>query len=231
MAMSAGEIEIVSGSARLGGLLEPAGGGEALVLFAHGSGSSRHSPRNRTVARALHDRGVGTLLFDLLTREEEAQDRYTAHLRFDIELLAGRLVDATRQVLARDDAPRRIGYFGASTGAAAALTAAAALGERVDAVVSRGGRPDLAVHSLHHVSAPTLLIVGALDLPVIALNEQAYERLTCEKDLVLIPAAGHLFDEPRSLEKVSGLASEWFMRHLLAAPAASGAGARDVRSP
>jgi dienelactone hydrolase len=229
--VSAGEIEIVSGSVRLGGLLEPAGSGEALVLFAHGSGSSRHSPRNRTVARALHDRGVGTLLFDLLTREEESQDRYTAHLRFDIELLAGRLIDATRGVLAREDAPIRIGYFGASTGAAAALTAAGALGDRVDAVVSRGGRADLAAHSLQHVSAPTLLIVGALDLPVIALNEQAYERLACEKELVLIPAAGHLFDEPRSLEKVAGLACEWFARHLLGAPAAPSAGAGDRRAP
>ncbi len=209
------EAWIPSGSARLGATLEPAGTGEALVLFAHGSGSSRHSPRNQAVARALREAGVGTLLFDLLTREEEAQDRYTAHLRFDLGFLADRLVDATIWALAREGAPRTVGYFGASTGAAAALIAAATLGERIGAVVSRGGRPDLAGGALSRVVSPTLLIVGALDSPVIVMNEQAYAKLECEKDIALIHAAGHLFEEPRALEAVASLASDWFSRHLL----------------
>ncbi len=224
------EVSIPSGSARLGGWLEPAGSGEALVLFVHGSGSSRHSPRNHAVARALREAGVGTLLFDLLTKEEEAQDRYTAHLRFDVGLLADRLVDATIWALARGDAPRAVGYFGAGTGAAAALIAAATLGERVGAVVSRGGRPDLAGRALGRVVSPTLLIVGSLDSPVIVMNEQAYAKLECEKDVALIHAAGHHFEEPRAVEAVAAHATEWFTRHLLrpaaSAPRASLAGRR-----
>jgi putative phosphoribosyl transferase len=226
------EVEIPSGSARLGGLLEPAGAGEALVLFAHGSGSSRHSPRNQAVARALREAGVGTLLFDLLTRDEEAQDRYTAHLRFDVGLLADRLVDATIWALGRDDAPRAVGYFGASTGAAAALIAAATLGERIGAIVSRGGRPDLAGgRALTRVVSPTLLIVGALDSPVIVMNEQAYAKLECEKDIALIPAAGHLFEEPRALEAVAAHASTWFSRHLLSPSATARASEHAGRIP
>lgn len=211
------EIVIPSGTARLGGRLEPAGAGNALVLFAHGSGSSRHSPRNRQVAAALRDAGIGTLLFDLLTADEEEEDRLTAHLRFDVDLLAARLADATRWVLGQRDSPPglAIGYFGASTGAAAALAAAASMGDRVAAVVSRGGRPDLAGPALVHVTAPTLLIVGARDAPVIELNEEAYERLAGDKELVLVPGATHLFEEPGTLEKVAALAADWFRRYLL----------------
>jgi putative phosphoribosyl transferase len=201
----------------LGGVLEPAGAGGALVLFAHGSGSSRHSPRNQFVARVLREAGVGTLLFDLLTPEEEARDRITAHLRFDVELLAGRLVDATLWARAHGASERAlaIGYFGASTGAAAALIAAAALPAYVGAVVSRGGRPDLAGAALERVRAPTLLIVGALDAQVIELNEAAYERLHVEKELVLVPGATHLFEEPGTLAKAAELAADWFRRYLL----------------
>jgi len=157
---------------------------------------------------------MGTLLFDLLTPEEEAQDRYTAHLRFDVELLAGRLIDATHWARQQEPGPGAIGYFGASTGAAAALIAAAALGGEVGAVVSRGGRPDLAPDALGRVRAPTLLIVGAADVAVIGLNEMAYERLPGEKELMLVPGAGHLFEEPGALDKVAALAADWFRRYL-----------------
>jgi dienelactone hydrolase len=210
------EVQIPSGNAILSGTLEPAGALDALVLFAHGSGSSRHSPRNQFVARVLHDAGFGTLLFDLLTPEEEARDRITAHLRFDVELLAGRLADATLWARAHSAGPRglAIGYFGASTGAAAALIAAARLPAYVGAVVSRGGRPDLAGDALERVMAPTLLIVGALDTQVIELNEAAYERLAVEKELVLVPGATHLFEEPGTLAKAAELAADWFRRHL-----------------
>jgi pimeloyl-ACP methyl ester carboxylesterase len=188
---------------------------QGLVLFAHGSGSSRHSPRNRLVAGALQDFGLATLLFDLLTPEEEAIDLRTAHLRFDIELLAGRLVGATDWV-GRHAALRHvsIGYFGASTGAAAALIAAAQRMDLVGAVVSRGGRPDLADRALADVKAPTLLIVGGADTPVIELNRRALAALRTEARLEIVPGASHLFEEPGALERVAVLARLWFQRHL-----------------
>jgi len=207
-------VRIPSGGAILHGDLEHAGSGEALVLIAHGSGSGRQSPRNQQVAASLRNSGIGTLLFDLLTVEEEAEDRYTGHLRFDIELLARRLADATRWALDEATRPLTIGYFGASTGAAAALIAASSVAD-VRAVVSRGGRPDLAGDALPRVAAPTLLIVGERDTDVILLNDDAYVRLECEKRLVLVPKATHLFEEHGTLEQVSALAAEWFVRHLL----------------
>jgi putative phosphoribosyl transferase len=191
---------------------------KGLVLFAHGSGSSRHSPRNRYVARVLHEAGVGTLLFDLLTPDEEELEAYTGHLRFDIPLLAGRLAGATRWVTGQCAALNpSLGYFGSSTGAAAALVAAAELDGLINSAVSRGGRPDLAGPALERVTAATLLIVGADDTPVIQLNEEAYARLRCEKMLKLIPGATHLFEEEGSLERVARMASEWFGSHFQAA--------------
>ena len=191
-----------------------------VVLFAHGSGSSRHSPRNQVVARTIREAGIGTLLFDLLTREEEAADISTRHLRFDIDLLAKRLIDASNWLKEKTDTSHlRIGYFGASTGGGAALAAAAELGEDVAAVVSRGGRPDLAGDTLPKVKSPTLLIVGGLDYPVIRMNEDAYRQLRCERELRIVPEATHLFEEPGALEEVAHLAAEWLQRHLGAAPA------------
>lgn len=188
----------------------------SLVLFAHGSGSSRHSPRNQSVARTLrHDGKIGTLLFDLLTAEEERAEAYTRHLRFNIPLLAERLMAVTR--LALDKVTTRdlnVGYFGSSTGAAAALVAAAELGSAIGAVVSRGGRPDLAGDSLARVTAPTLLVVGGNDKPIISLNEEAYYLLHCERALRIVPGATHLFEEPGTLEKVANMAAEWFDGHL-----------------
>lgn len=190
-----------------------------IVLFAHGSGSSRFSPRNRFVASALHESGLGTLLIDLLTRDEEAEDARTAALRFDVRLLAARL-DAATEWLEADAATKelRIGYFGASTGAAAALIAAARRRE-IAAVVSRGGRPDLAGDALDVVGAPTLLIVGGRDLTVLDLNRRALERLHGPKELAVVPGATHLFEEPGALEEVARVASGWFLRHLAARPA------------
>ena len=186
-----------------------------LVLFAHGSGSSRHSPRNQAVAQVLRDEGSATLLFDLLSLDEEAEDAQTGHLRFDIRFLAERLVAATRYVSSRAEAQHLpIGYFGASTGAAAALVAAAELGTEVKAVVSRGGRPDLAGDALPLVKAPTLLIVGGNDREVQQLNEDAYAQLNCEKKMVVVPRATHLFQEPGALEEVARLASDWFQHHF-----------------
>lgn len=186
-----------------------------IVLFAHGSGSSRHSPRNRYVAGVLQQAGLATLLIDLLTAEEEAIDIHTRHLRFDIGLLASRLVGATDWLTQHPDTHNlQIGYFGASTGAGAALVAAAERPEVVKAVVSRGGRPDLATSALSHVTAPTLLIVGGYDTPVIAMNENALAQLRTEKRLTIIPQATHLFEEPGKLEAVAQLASEWFTRYL-----------------
>ena len=186
-----------------------------VVLFAHGSGSGRHSPRNRLVARVLNDGGLATLLLDLLTPEEEALDRETGHLRFDIDLLARRLVAAT-DWLAGD--PRTvglpIGYFGASTGAGAALIAAVERPDAVGAVVSRGGRPDLADQVLPLVEAPTLLIVGGDDGPVIESNRRAMARLGAAHTLEIVPGAGHLFEEPGALEQVAGLALAWFEQFL-----------------
>lgn len=204
-------ILISGGDTGLYGELEVPAGAPGVVLFAHGSGSSRHSPRNKFVARIIREAGIGTLLFDLLTCEEEQEDAVTAALRFDIELLAGRLLGATRWVEEQPDLHGlKIGYFGASTGGGAALMAAAAAGDRVSAVVSRGGRPDLAGEALPVVKAPTLLIVGGLDDVVIRLNEQAYGKLRCVKDLWIIPGATHLFEERGKLEQVAQISAQWF---------------------
>ena len=184
---------------------------KGVVIFAHGSGSSRLSPRNTYVARVLQQAGIGTLLFDLLTREE---DRIYEQ-RFDIYLLTQRLVGATRWLAARPEVEdAAIGYFGASTGAAAALQGAALLGEAVKAVVSRGGRPDLAIPDLGKVLAPTLLIVGERDTEVLQLNRQALSHLVVEKELAVVPGATHLFEEPGTLEQAAGLAKTWFVRFL-----------------
>jgi len=209
------EVQIHAGRAVLPGNLDLPANASALVLFAHGSGSSRRSPRNQFVARTLNDAGLATLLFDLLTHQEEAIDLQTRELRFDINSLAERLVHATKwakqQPQTRD---LRIGYFGSSTGGAAALVAAVDVPQYVGAVVSRGGRPDLAGEALPKVQAPTLLIVGANDDVVIELNEQARDRMGCEVKMEIIPGATHLFEEPGTLEKVAKLASDWFVNHI-----------------
>jgi putative phosphoribosyl transferase len=213
--MAPNEITIPLSAATLGGDLKLPPDALGLVLFAHGSGSSRHSPRNQYVARILQEAGLGTLLFDLLTAGEEHAEARTRHLRFNIPFLAARLVGATRWAL--DQATSRdlnAGFFGSSTGAAAALVAAAELGAAIGAIASRGGRPDLAGDALERVTAPTLLIVGGDDTPVIPLNEEAYGRLHCEKALRIVPGASHLFEEPGALEKVAKIASEWFVDHL-----------------
>lgn len=190
-------------------------GAKGLVLFAHGSGSSRFSPRNRFVARRLQERGLATLLLDLLTAQEEQEDAGTGRYRFDVTLLADRLLRAVAWTANHDDLRGlRVGLFGASTGAAAALRAAAADPEGVAAVVSRGGRPDLAREVLLLVRAPTLLIVGGADEPVLQLNREAFRLLTCEKRLEVVPGAGHLFEEPGALERVADLAADWFARYL-----------------
>ena len=206
------EVIIPAGAAMLAGTLTLPEGASTLVLFAHGSGSSRHSPRNQFVARTLNGAGLGTLLFDLLTHEEEAVDTYTAQHRFNISLLAERLVHATKWALDQPSTRElSIGYFGASTGAGAALVAAAELPRDVGAVVSRGGRPDLAGDALPKVQAPTLLIAGGEDDVVIALNEQAWSRMECEVKLEIVPGATHLFEEPGALERVAQLATDWFL--------------------
>jgi putative phosphoribosyl transferase len=195
-------------------------GASGAVLFAHGSGSSRHSPRNRRVARILREAGLATLLLDLLTPEEEEVDAHTGHLRFDIEFLARRLIGATDWLTGILQGGRlRIGYFGASTGAGAALLAAAQRPARIHAVVSRGGRPDLAHAALPDVRAPALLIIGGLDAPVIDLNREAFSRLRAPKKLEIVPGATHLFEEPGALDEVARLARDWFVRHLALAPA------------
>ena len=211
------EIRIPAGDATLAGSVTLPAGAKALVLFAHGSGSSRHSPRNVWVASRLHQAGMATLLFDLLTISEEARDAHTREHRFDIALLARRLADATRWVDAEPDLRDfPIGYFGASTGSAAALAAAAGLGDRISAIVSRGGRPDLAGdRALSAVTAPTLLIVGGNDEPVISLNERAQTLMRCERRLVVVPGASHLFEEPGALEHVAKIAAEWFVEYLV----------------
>ena len=199
----------------LDGDLTVPGDAHGLVLFAHGSGSSRRSPRNQYVARVLQKAGIATLLFDLLTSREEQEEYFTRHLRFDIGMLAGRLVEAARWVTERSDvANLELGFFGASTGAAAALIAASLLEGQVKAVVSRGGRPDLASDALPKVHAATLLIVGGDDDVVISLNRDAFARLTCEKEMKIIPGATHLFEEPGALEEVAKLAAHWFQSHL-----------------
>ena len=209
-------VQVNAGQVTLEGDLGIPEGARGVVLFAHGSGSGRHSPRNRFVAGQLHAAGLATLLVDLLTEEEEAVDQYTAHLRFDIGLLADRLVGATDWLTENlRTAGLSVGYFGASTGGGAALVAAIQRPDRVGAVVSRGGRPDLAGAALPAVRAPTLLIVGGDDGPVIGMNEEALERLgTRVKKLVIVPGATHLFEEPGKLEEVARLAADWFTRHL-----------------
>ncbi|MFI1379585.1 phosphoribosyltransferase family protein [Embleya sp. NPDC020886] len=210
-----GDVEMAIGGVRLGGRLRVPDGAAGIVVFAHGSGSSRHSPRNRFVADALTEAGVGTLLFDLLSDEEE-QDRANV---FDIELLARRLAGATDWLRARDEGRRRpVGYFGASTGAAAALWAAAEPDSRIAAVVSRGGRPDLAGARLPSVTAPTLLIVGGDDHLVLDLNRQAQQHLRCANELAIVPGATHLFAEPGTLEAATALAEDWFLARLRPRP-------------
>jgi len=210
-------VKVPAGSVMLEGNLSLPGDASAVVLFAHGSGSSRHSPRNRYVARLLNEAKLATLLVDLLTPDEEAIDLRTAQIRFDINLLAERLVGVTDWLTEHPDTRHlRIGYFGASTGAAAALVAAAARPNVVGAVVSRGGRPDLAGPALGHVRAPTLLIVGGDDLKVIDLNRWAFAQLRCEKQLAIVTGATHLFEEPGALDEVARLAREWFVRYLIA---------------
>ena len=208
-------IRVPLGRAELTGdlAIPPTAGG--IVLFAHGSGSGRRSPRNRFVAERLQERGLATLLLDLLTTEEEAEDVRTARLRFDIRMLAERLVGAT-DWLAQEPEMRElnVGYFGASTGGGAALVAAAERPEAVAAVVSRGGRPDLAGPVLSQVRAPTLLIVGGADGRVIGMNREALARLRCVKRLEIVSGAGHLFEEPGALDHVARLAGEWFVDHL-----------------
>jgi dienelactone hydrolase len=209
------EVQIPAGRAVLAGSLAIPDGAVALVLFAHGSGSSRHSPRNQFVARTLKDAGLATLLFDLLTPEEEAIDMRTGEHRFNIGLLAERLVHATRWAKQQERTRAlRLGYFGSSTGAGAALVATAEIPKDVGAVVSRGGRPDLAGDALPKAQAPTLLIVGGNDDVVIELNEMARDQMRCEVKLEIVPGATHLFEEPGALEKVAKLASEWFVSHL-----------------
>ncbi len=211
-------VQVPAGAVTLEGNLTLPQDSEAVVLFAHGSGSSRHSPRNRYAARMLNEAKPATLLIDLLTAHEEVIDERTAQLRFDIDLLAERLVDTTDWLTQYPDTKHlQIGYFGASTGAAAALVAAAERPDQVHAIVSRGGRPDLAEPALPRVRAPTLLIVGSNDVQVIELNRLALAQLRSEKQLVIIPGATHLFEEPGALDKVAWLAREWFQRHLIPA--------------
>ncbi|HWF45479.1 MAG TPA: dienelactone hydrolase family protein [Bryobacteraceae bacterium] len=209
------ELSVEIPPARIAGDLQVPVDAKGLVIFAHGSGSSRFSVRNRFVAGVLQQVGFATLLLDLLTAREEDLDLQTSHLRFDIDLLARRLIEATKW--SGDNAALRdlpAAYFGASTGAAAALIAAAELADTVHAVVSRGGRPDLASSALSRVKAPTLLIVGGDDAPVIELNRRAFNQLRCEKKLEIVPGATHLFEEPSTLEQVAALASGWFNDHV-----------------
>src|SRR6266566_1251478 len=209
------DVRIEAGREVLFGNLNILENATTLVLFAHGSGSSRHSPRNQFVARTLNNAGLATLLFDLLTQQEEAIDMRTREHRFNIALLAERLVHATKWAKQQEQTrDLRAGYFGSSTGGAAALVAAAELPQDVGAVVSRGGRPDLAGEALPKVQAPTLLIVGGNDDIVIELNEQARDRMRCEVKLEIVPGATHLFEEPGALEQVAKLASDWFVNHI-----------------
>jgi putative phosphoribosyl transferase len=205
------EVTILAGPATLDGSLMVPEGATTIVLFVHGSGSSRHSPRNQFVARTLNQAGLATLLFDLLTAKEEAADIRTAKYRFDISLLARRLLQVTEWTLGQTATRNlRIGYFGSSTGGGAALVAAAERPGEVNAVVSRGGRPDLAGSSLAQVRAPTLLIVGGSDPAVIQLNERARQQMRSEVRLEIVPGATHLFEEPGALEQVARLAVDWF---------------------
>ncbi len=208
-------VRVLTPSGDLEGNLTVPEDARGVVLFAHGSGSSRLSPRNRYVARVLNEAGLATLLIDLLTPDEEEVDMHTAHLRFDIGLLAERLGGATHWLTQHPGTGRlTIGYFGASTGAGAALVAAVARPNLIGAVVSRGGRPDLAGPVLSQVRAPTLLIVGGNDAPVIDLNRGAIEEMRAHAELKIVPGASHLFEEPGALEEVARLARDWFLRHL-----------------
>jgi dienelactone hydrolase len=216
-------IDVAAGDLLLAGDLNLPAGAAGIVLFAHGSGSSRLSPRNRLVATQLAQAGLATLLFDLLTPAEEEEDRLSGAPRFDISLLAKRLTSATDFVRGHSDTRRlAIGYFGASTGAAAALMAAADRPDDVRAVVCRGGRPDLAEEAVVRVAAPTLLIVGGADHPVVELNARAYVRLTCKKRIEVVAGATHLFEEPGALEEVVRVARDWFVRFLVEEPAPIG---------
>jgi dienelactone hydrolase len=212
-------VEVVAGDAWLPGTLAVPAGARGAVVFAHGSGSGRLSPRNRAVAQALNGAGLATLLLDLLTGPEAAEDARTARLRFDVGLLGRRVLGAIDWLQTQPEGTLPLGCFGASTGAAAALIAAAERPRRVRAVVSRGGRPDLAGAALARVTAPTLLIVGERDVEVIQLNRSAQALLAGESRLEIVPGAGHLFEEPGALERVTELAADWFVRHL--APAAN----------
>ena len=214
MLVASRDVEVPVGDAVLQGELVLRDGAIGIVLFAHGSGSSRQSPRNRRVALKLHEAAIATLLIDLLTPDEEAADRTTGEHRFNIDLLARRLIGAIDWLRAGPAGPLRIGLFGASTGAAAALVAAAERPKDIAAVVSRGGRPDLAGVSLRQVRAPTLLIVGGADELVLELNRAALQLLQAETRLVVVPGATHLFEEPGALEEVARLAAEWFSRYL-----------------
>jgi dienelactone hydrolase len=208
-------VRINTGSAELEGNLWAPESATGVVLFAHGSGSSRHSPRNRYVAEVLRQGGLATLLMDLLTAAEEREDARTARLRFDIALLAQRLASAIDWLVGNPATSHfRIGLFGASTGAAAALMAAVERPDAVGAVVSRGGRPDLALPVLDRLKAPTLLIVGSLDQPVIGMNREAFNHLQAEKRMEIVAGASHLFEEPETLETVASLARDWFRTHL-----------------
>jgi len=208
-------VQIPAGPVTLEGDLSLPDPAQGVVVFAHGSGSSRHSSRNRFVASSLQEAGLGTLLMDLLSLKEEAEDRATGHLRFDIALLAERLVSATDWLQQNEETRSLpVGYFGASTGGGAALVAAAQRPEDVKAVVSRGGRPDLAGSALPRVEAPTLLIVGGRDLPVIEMNRHAYTRMSAPRRMEIVPGATHLFEEPGTLEAVARLAAEWFVKYL-----------------
>lgn len=209
------EVSIPAGGVWLEGEVRVPAKGKGMVLFVHGSGSSRHSPRNQYVAGVLGESGMATLLFDLLTTEEEREDRAGGRWRFDIELLTGRLLDLARWIYhSADYCHLPVGLFGASTGAAAALRAAAELRTQVSAVVSRGGRPDLAGAALESVTAPTLLIVGGNDDVVLRLNQEALERLHCEKRMHIVPGATHLFEEAGTLEEAARTASQWFQSHF-----------------
>jgi len=210
------EIEIILGSVTLSGTLSLPQGATGLVMFVHGSGSSRFSSRNRYVARTIRSANLATLLFDLLSPEEEKIDQITAELRFDIGLLTERVIGVTSWLRQDNDTKTlTVGYFGASTGAAAALAAAAELPD-IGAVVSRGGRPDLALGVLPRVTAPTLLIVGGNDGQVIEMNRRAFLQLHSVKEMKIVPGASHLFEEPGTLEEVARLAAEWFRQYLTA---------------
>jgi putative phosphoribosyl transferase len=219
------QVIIDAGGVRLHAELTVPESAEAVIVFAHGSGSGRHSPRNQFVARALREGRLGTLLFDLLTEQEEIAERTTRHLRFDIELLAGRILGATDWLLRQPvQRGRAVGYFGASTGAAAAIVAAAERPNQVGAIVSRGGRPDLAGEALARIRQPTLLIVGGNDVQVMELNRLAHDEMVCVRELRSVPGASHLFAEPGTLEAAAAMARDWFRQHLTSAPIARPSG-------